>query len=348
MLHGDGGDPEVVPGSNSWAVAGSHTADGKALLANDMHLGISVPNTWYRVSLAFPGADGERRITGVTLPGAPFVVAGSNGRVAWGFTNSEGDWADLVVLDPLHPVRGVLGRNGHRQWRGLASKAEIDVPPGLRAFREGFGRLLEDLLLQGGVDLREQRQDVVLLVAHRDDDRPDLVDAVARQLKAFTPRTISTRSRLLAETPLRYRRQLLNLKQEFARIGSTVLLLDDKMTQAGVAADPHVMSLSHGVIEMEQLSPDYGMSRRRLRVIKLRGSTFREGWHDYAILGGGLRVFPRLIAAEHHAEFKRQPAPSGVKELDSLLGGGLDRGTTTMLLGAAGTGNGSPPGTKTA
>ena len=147
--------------------------------------------------------------------------------------------------------------------------------------------------------------------------------------------------RLLAETALRYRRLLLSLKQEFARLGSTVLLLDDKMTQLGVQADPHVMSLSHGVIEMEQLSPDYGRSRRRLRVIKLRGSIFREGWHDYAILEGGLRVFPRLIAGEHHAEFKRQPASSGVEELDSLLGGGLDRGTTTLLLGAAGTGKSS-------
>jgi penicillin amidase len=91
---------DFARGSNSWAVAGAHTADGGALLANDMHLGISVPNTWYRISLAFPGSDGERRITGVTLPGAPFVVVGSNGHVAWGFTNSEGDWADLVVLEP--------------------------------------------------------------------------------------------------------------------------------------------------------------------------------------------------------------------------------------------------------
>jgi penicillin G amidase len=81
-------------------VAGAHTAHGGALLANDMHLGISVPNTWYRASLVFPGADGERRVTGVTLPGVPFVVAGSNGHVAWGFTNSEGDWADLVLLEP--------------------------------------------------------------------------------------------------------------------------------------------------------------------------------------------------------------------------------------------------------
>ena len=93
-------DDAHVRGSNNWAVAGAHTAHGGALLANDMHLGISVPNTWYRLSLVFPGKDGERRVTGVTLPGVAFVVAGSNGHVAWGFTNSEGDWADLVVLEP--------------------------------------------------------------------------------------------------------------------------------------------------------------------------------------------------------------------------------------------------------
>jgi circadian clock protein KaiC len=144
--------------------------------------------------------------------------------------------------------------------------------------------------------------------------------------------------RLMAETPLRYRRQLLTLKQEFANYGSTVLLLDDKMHKAGAQTDPHVLSISHGVIEMEQLSPDYGISRRRLRVFKLRGTSFREGWHDYGIVTGGLRVFPRLIASEHHADFKREPVPSGIEELDSLFGGGLDRGTTTLILGAAGTG----------
>ena len=80
--------------------------------------------------------------------------------------------------------------------------------------------------------------------------------------------------RLIAETPLRYRRHLLNLKQEFAKQGSTVLLLDDKMDKSGAAADPHVLSLTHGVVEMEQLSPDYGKSRRRLRVSKMRGCNF--------------------------------------------------------------------------
>ena len=141
--------------------------------------------------------------------------------------------------------------------------------------------------------------------------------------------------RLIAETPLRYRRELLNLKQHFARLGSTVLLLDDK---SGMAVDPHILSLSHGVIEMEQLSPDYGASRRRLRVLKLRGIKFREGYHDYMIATGGLRIFPRLIAAEHHTKFRRQSVSSGIKPLDDLFGGGLDRGTTTLILGPAGTG----------
>jgi penicillin amidase len=97
---------EAMLGSNNWAVAGTHTADGRALLANDMHLGIRVPNTWYRTSIIRPdGAGGTLRMTGVSLPGTPMVVVGSNGHVAWGFTNSYGDWTDLVLLevDPKDP-----------------------------------------------------------------------------------------------------------------------------------------------------------------------------------------------------------------------------------------------------
>ena len=144
--------------------------------------------------------------------------------------------------------------------------------------------------------------------------------------------------RLLAETPLRYRRQLLNLKQEFAKYKSTVLLLDDKMDSSRIGGDPHVLSLTHGVIEMEQLSPDYGASRRRLRVMKMRGVSFREGYHDYVIVKGGLRTFPRLVAADHRTDFQRAPVSSGIDELDALFGGGLDRGTTTLIMGQAGTG----------
>lgn len=144
--------------------------------------------------------------------------------------------------------------------------------------------------------------------------------------------------RLLAETALRYRRQLLNLKQDMARQGSTVLLLDDKMDSNRIGSDPHVLSLTHGVIEMEQLSPDYGKSRRRLRVMKMRGVRFSEGYHDYIIEKGGLRVFPRLVAAEHHVGFKRESVSTGCAPLDELLGGGLDRGTTNLIMGPAGTG----------
>ncbi|MDE2050240.1 MAG: circadian clock protein KaiC [Gammaproteobacteria bacterium] len=144
--------------------------------------------------------------------------------------------------------------------------------------------------------------------------------------------------RLLAETPLRYRRQLLSLKQELTLQGCTVLLLDDKMDSSRIGPDPHVLSITHGVFEMEQLSPDYGKSRRRLRVMKVRGVSFREGYHDYIIETGGLRVFPRLTAAEHRTTFRREPVPSGLAELDALLGGGLDAGSTTLIQGQAGTG----------
>jgi circadian clock protein KaiC len=143
--------------------------------------------------------------------------------------------------------------------------------------------------------------------------------------------------RLMAETALRYRRQLLTLKQQFAQFNSTVLLLDDKMNERGVI-DPHVLSLTHGVIDMEQLSPDYGTSRRRLRISKLRAVKFQEGYHDYVIATGGLRVFPRMVASEHYTDFQHGSVSSGIKKLDALFGGGLDRGTTTLILGQAGTG----------
>lgn len=144
--------------------------------------------------------------------------------------------------------------------------------------------------------------------------------------------------RLMAETPLRYRRHLLLLKQEFASRGSTVLLLDDMMGSSRIGPDPHVLSLTHGVIEMEQISPDYGKSRRRLRIMKMRGVPFREGYHNYTIDTGGLSVYPRLVAAEHHTRFVSESVSSGIPELDTLLGGGLDRGTTTLIMGQAGTG----------
>ena len=164
-----------------------------------------------------------------------------------------------------------------------------------------------------------------------------LLDEVRKAQPARVAFDSLSEFRLMAETALRYRRQLLTLKQQFAKFKSTVLLLDDKMSRTGVI-DPHVLSLTHGVIDLEQLSPDYGTSRRRLRVSKLRAVKFREGYHDYIIATGGLRVFPRMIASEHHTDFRHESVSSGIKELDALFGGGLDRGTTTLILGQAGTG----------
>jgi circadian clock protein KaiC len=141
--------------------------------------------------------------------------------------------------------------------------------------------------------------------------------------------------RMLAETPLRYRRQILQLKQFFAGRKCTVLLLDDR--SAG-ARDLQIESIAHGVLCLQRSSPEYGIFRRNLQIQKIRGVKFREGNHDLIIQKGGLMIFPRLVAAEHHIKFKRESFPSGIKELDALLGGGLDRGTSNMFMGPPGTG----------
>jgi len=141
--------------------------------------------------------------------------------------------------------------------------------------------------------------------------------------------------RLLAQSPLRYRRQILALKQFFDRQQCTVLLVDDKTSEMG---DRHLHSLVHGVISLERESPDYGCMRRRLEVSKMRGSDFHTGFHDYVIRKGGLDVFPRLIAADHTTLFARESVKSDLAPLDALLGGGLARGTSTLILGPAGSG----------
>lgn len=141
--------------------------------------------------------------------------------------------------------------------------------------------------------------------------------------------------RLLAGNPLRYRRQILALKQFFNGRRCTVLLLDD-MTSAD--HDLQVQSIAHGVVMLEQLNPEYGTDRRRLRIVKFRGVAFRGGHHDYIIRRGGLAVFARLVASEHRSLMANEKIPSGVRELDMLLGGGLERGTSTLIAGAAGTG----------
>src|SRR5262249_6118780 len=139
--------------------------------------------------------------------------------------------------------------------------------------------------------------------------------------------------RLLAGNALVYRRQLLSLKEFFARRDATVLLLDDRSSPFG-SVQPE--SLVGADIVLERGLPVCGRARRRLYATKVRGSDFREGYHDYEIIQGGVVVHPRLVAAEHHDTFERVAVPSGVDHLDAMIGGGLSVGSTTLLLGPAG------------
>ena len=141
--------------------------------------------------------------------------------------------------------------------------------------------------------------------------------------------------RLLADSPLRYRRQMLSLKQFFATQRMTVLLLDDHSADGG---DLHVQSIAHGVITVEKIVSDYGSEKRRITINKLRGLNFVGGYHDAMIVPGGMRVFPRLVGSAQKRQNARGPFPSGLQELDSLMGGGLDRGTSCLFLGPSGSG----------
>lgn len=162
-----------------------------------------------------------------------------------------------------------------------------------------------------------------------------VLEAVERNNPARVVFDSLSEIRLLAQNSLRYRRQVLALKQFFIGRNCTVLLLDDRTGEGG---DTQLQSIAHGVLSLEQLAPVYGAERRRLRITKFRGAQYRGGYHDFTIVPGGLRVFPRLVAAEHHQRFEPSQIASGVSALDSLLGGGPDRGTSTLLMGPAGCG----------
>jgi circadian clock protein KaiC len=141
--------------------------------------------------------------------------------------------------------------------------------------------------------------------------------------------------RLLAQSSLRYRKQILALKQFFDRRNITALLLDDRTSDV---KDMQLQSVPHGVVELERYTPNYGMSRRRMQIVKVRGLKFRAGYHDFNIITGGIVVYPRLVAAESRIRVMQSFASSGIADLDQLLGGGIDRGTSTLIMGPAGGG----------
>lgn len=166
------------------------------------------------------------------------------------------------------------------------------------------------------------------------------VQALIAEVERVKPKRVVIDSlseiRLLAQNALRYRRQILGLKHYFSGRDVTVLLLDDK--NISTQGDMQLMTLAHGVINLEQLAPAYGAERRRLRISKFRGVKYRGGFHDFNIRTGGLIVYPRLVAAEHRHPYELQALSSGIDSVDKLLGGGIHRGTSTLIIGPAGSG----------
>ncbi|RYE63642.1 MAG: circadian clock protein KaiC, partial [Oxalobacteraceae bacterium] len=140
---------------------------------------------------------------------------------------------------------------------------------------------------------------------------------------------------LLAQSSLRYRRQILSMKHYFAKQGATVMMLDDLTAEQN---DQTMHSIAHGVIHLESLTLEYGSDRRRTRVVKYRGQQYRGGYHDFVIEPGGVRVFPRLISADHYTKFAREQVATDSPEFNALLGGGIERGSSTLVLGPTGAG----------
>lgn len=169
-----------------------------------------------------------------------------------------------------------------------------------------------------------------------------MTDLIARKVEEAKPEILVIDSlselRLLARDGFRFRRQMLALKNFFEDRHCTVLLLDNVVPDH---AEPQVHSIVHGVISLQTLQRDFGIERRRLRVQKIRGSKFREGYHDYRILTGGVNIYPRLVAAEHRHFHRKDLLLTGIAQLDEMLKGGIARGSSTLIMGPAGVGKSS-------
>jgi circadian clock protein KaiC len=194
---------------------------------------------------------------------------------------------------------------------------------------------LFELVSESGLDPESEQS-----VLHPSDvELGETTREVMRHVEQHRPRRVVFDSlsemRLLAQNPLRHRRQILALKQFFSSQRCTVLMLDDRTADP---TDLQLHSIAHGVISLEQAPRDFGDERRRLRVVKMRGLKYRGGYHDFVLDTGGITVFPRLIVAEHHSVFDTTPVSTGSKELDQLMGGGLVAGTNTLLTGPSGVG----------
>jgi circadian clock protein KaiC len=273
--------------------------------------------------------------------GAGSGIAGLDDVLAGGFTRGH----TYLVEGTPGTGKTTLGlqflREGARHHEPCLHVTLAETAQELRATAASHGWSLDGIALfelvaaEGLLDAEQQQS----LLYSADLELGEATRAILEQVGRLNPARIVfdglAEICLLAQGALRYRRQLLALKRYFATAGATVLLLDDmSMTEK----DLQLRSIVHGVLRLEQLTPAYGAERRRLRVVKYRGTRYRGGFHDFIIDTGGLRVFPRLVAAEHRRPFRGEMMASGIAGLDLLLGGGLERGTSTLVMGPAGSG----------
>lgn len=210
----------------------------------------------------------------------------------------------------------------------------------LRLVAQSHGWSLDDLPifeLSNGPSMADELEQSILHPSEV--ELSETTGRVLQEVERIKPHRIVFDSlsemRLLAQDPLRYRRQILALKHFFAGIGCTVMLLDDMSAKP---SDLQLHSIAHGVVSLHQNTDNYGEGKRQIRVVKLRGVKFRGGDHDFRLNTGGIEVFPRLIASEHGRRFVPTASPTGSEQMDRLLGGGLAHGTNTLLLGPSGVG----------
>ena len=218
------------------------------------------------------------------------------------------------------------------------AESEQELRDGARSHGWEIPELVEILELVAPADVLDPTQHQSLLYSS-DLELGETVKRVLEAIERVRPQRVVIDSlseiRLLAQSSLRYRRQILALKHYFAQKGSTVIMLDDLTAES---VDRAVHSIAHSVTHLNQLAPKYGAERRTLTVVKCRGQSFRGGLHDFTITPGGVVLFPRLVAAEHRKGLARSTVKSGISELDALLGGGITAGSSTLVLGPAGTG----------
>jgi circadian clock protein KaiC len=282
-----------------------------------------------------PVAHPPRSSTGI--PGLDAILGG-------GFTPNrlyliQGDpGAGKTTLGLQYLLEGV--RQGEHGLYVTLSETEEE----LRAVAASHGWSLEGIaLFELGPTEEALDQDMQYTMYHSSEvEFGETTRAVLDKVEQVAPSRVVFDSlsemRLLAQNPLRYRRQILALKQFFTGRQCTVLMLDDRTSEV---TDLQLQSIAHGVLTLEQLAPEYGGERRRLSVLKMRGQTYGSGYHDFRIVPGGLEIYPRLVAVGQHAPFTPELLLSGVATLDALLGGGLDRGTSLLLMGTAGAGKSS-------